>query len=187
MFSGGYGGCGVVRIVLLIGIIIVIAGFSAAEALVRDDDRVAEALSNAEFYIQPRANYDGAQWIYDQDTNQIIGYAPWDAIKRRWTLFDLHGKYQGFIQATIGSANPPHYTQYLWYGPENKYKGVFIAQLGGRPVSETLPQGELGGGLVVYEKGNIQPVMPELKLELDPSKTWPEGVEPDPIWRLRQK
>jgi len=67
----------VVRIVLLIGIVIVIAGFSAAEALVRDDERVAEALSNAEFYIQPRANYDGAQWIYDQDTSQIIGYAPW--------------------------------------------------------------------------------------------------------------
>jgi hypothetical protein len=177
----------VARITLLIAGVIVITMLSAAQALVRDDERIAEAMSKAEFFIQPRANYEGAQWIYDQDTNEIIGYAPWDSLKRRWTLFDLHGKYHGFIQATIGSTNPPHYTQYLWYGPENNYKGVFIAQLGGRPTSEKLPQGELGGGLVVYEKGNIPPVMPELKLEIDPSKTWPEGVEPDPVWRLRQK
>jgi len=109
-----------------------------------------------------------------------------DAIKRRWTLFDLHGKYQGFIQATIGSANPPHYTQYLWYGPENKYKGVFIAQLGGRPVSETLPQGELGG-VSSFTKKQYPTCDARVEVGTRPSKTWPEGVEPDPIWRLRQK
>ncbi len=80
--------------------------------------------------------------------DKTVGYAPWDKINRRWTIFNLHGDYRGFIQAIIGQQFIKHqrvdiwyqyYTQYLWYFKDNIYRGVMIASLGGRPKTETLP------------------------------------------------
>ncbi len=140
-----------------------------------------EPLERANFYIAPRLNYSGSYWIFDQTNNNVIGYAPWDTVRRRWTLFTLTGKYGGFIQATLGATKPPHYKQYLWYDRDNRYKGVFIAHLGGTPVTPEHPFGELGGWLEIYRIGNIPISLPSYRLELDPLKRFPEGVEVTPV------
>ncbi len=144
-------------------------------------ERYKDELTEANFLILPRPNYQGSYWLIDQATNDIVGYAPWDALKRRWTLFNLRGEYQGFMQATIGDRNPPDYRQYLWYGKDNQYKGVFIAQLGGRPQTPDLPHGELGGSLNFYPKGNIPLAPPNYEIETDPQKLFPEGIEVEPV------
>ena len=93
-----------------------------------------------------------------------VGYAPWDRIKRRWTLFNFHGEYRGFVQAIIGQQFIQHerevewyqyYSQYLFYFKDNVYRGVLIAALGGRPRTPTLPYRELGGNLTLYHIGNF--------------------------------
>jgi hypothetical protein len=144
-------------------------------------DKMKEELVEANFIIVPRPNYAGSFWIIDQADNNIVGYAPWDKIKRRWTLFNLRGDYQGFIQANTGSDDPPHYTQYLWYDKNNAYKGVFVASLGGRPTTPDLPYGEIGGNLNYYAKGNIPVQPPTYEIETDPLKLFHEGIEVDPL------
>lgn len=126
----------------------------------------------------------------------IIGYAPWDKIKRRWTLFNLHGEYRGFIQATIGQQFIKqkgadlwyqYYTQYLYYFKDkfsdNTYRGVFVTSLGGRPRTSWNPEGELGGSLDLYPIGNI-PLRPaENTIYIDPAKR-PMGIDISIIYRL---
>jgi hypothetical protein len=148
---------------------------------VLEDPTVEELLEGANFVIVPRVNFKGSFWILDQETDKIIGHAPWDAVNRRWNLFTLNNEYYGFIQATIGSLNPRHFTQYLWYDKDNRYKGVFIANLGGRPVTPDLPFGELGGDLARYDYGNIPMTLPQFRLEVDPLKLFPDGVDVGPI------
>jgi len=140
-----------------------------------------EPLETTNYYIAARPNYAGSHWVFDQTNDKIIGYAPWDSVQRRWTLFTLTGKYAGFVQATVGATNPPHYKQYLKFDKDNRYKGVLIARLGGRPLTKDRPYGELGGSLDLYAVGNI-PISPPLyQLQVDPLKRFPEGVEFDPI------
>lgn len=146
-----------------------------------------EALEQADFYLIPRPNYHNSYWIIDQKDNEIVGYGPWDAVKRRWTLFNLMGQYQGFIQATIGTTDPPYFNQYLWYDKENRYKGVFVASLGGRPTTPDLPYGELGGNLDIYDKGHVPLQLPSLEVEVDPFRLFPEGMDVEPIHRLPGK
>ena len=98
-----------------------------------------EPLETTSYYIAARPNYAGSDWVFDQTNNKIIGYAPWDSVQRRWTLFTLTGKYAGFVQATMGATNPLHYKQYLKYDKDNRYKGVLIARLGGRPLTKDRP------------------------------------------------
>ncbi|MCL5123282.1 MAG: hypothetical protein M1511_02055 [Deltaproteobacteria bacterium] len=123
----------------------------------------------------------------------IVGYAPWDKINRRWTLFNLHGDYRGFIQAIVGQQFIKHqkvdiwyqyYTQYLFYFKDNIYRGVMIASLGGRPKTETLPQGELGGSLDLYPIGNIPLKPPSISIYIDPAKR-PMGIDISIRYRLR--
>jgi hypothetical protein len=150
--------------------------------LTQDVDK--DEITAANFNIVPRPNYEGAQWIVNEADNKIIGYAPWDAVKRRWTMFNLRGLYQGFLQATIGSERPLDYRQYLWYDKSNRYMGVFIARLGGRPVSPELPYGELGGNLIYFKKGNV-PIEPiDYEVITDPLEKFPAGVDVEPIPRL---
>jgi len=122
-------------------------------------DSASEALDKANFRIAAAPNYKGARWIYAVGTGKIIGYARWDTMNRRYTLFDLHGHYYGYFQATLGNTKNEYYTQYLWYGKDNRYKKVLITGIGGRPVTRDNPYGELGGGLLPHERGNI-PVPP---------------------------
>lgn len=155
------------------------------------------------FYMRERPNYAGAQWVYDDRTHKLIGYAPWDPIQRRWTLFSLDGKYKGFIQATIGDDGfeyfrrekefrndlqygvpnevPPRFTQYLWYDSHNKYRGILAKRLGGRPASVRLPDGELGGQLDYFRRGRIQSEAPLYEKQVHPLKRMMEGIEVTPI------
>lgn len=148
---------------------------------VLEDRTVEEALEGANFFILPRPNFKGSFWIVDQEDNKIIGHAPWDPVKRRWTLFTLRDEYFGFIQATMGQTKPPHYKQYLWYDKYNRYKGVFVKHLGGHPVTPLLPFGELGGNLQLYEYGNTFLPLPSYKLEVEPLKQFPDGVDISPV------
>ena len=140
-----------------------------------------EPLATSDYYIAARPNYAGSDWIFDQNTNKIIGYAPWDSVRRRWTLITMTGKYAGFVQATLGATEPPHYKQYLRYDKDNRYTGVLVAHLGGRPLTKDRPYGELGGWLELYDFGNIPITPPSYQLQLDPMKRFPEGVEVTPI------
>lgn len=179
-------GAYIFRLVGLVCFVVVTwAGSLSADVL--GDLAPEETLDAANFYIAPRRNYEGSFWIFDQATNKIIGYAPWDPLTRRWTLFTLDSAYRGFIQATVGTTKPPHFTQYLYYGRENEYRGVFVAALGGRPVSKDLPYGELGGSLALYEVGNVPVAMPAYEPEVDPLRRFPEGVDISPVERPSAK
>jgi hypothetical protein len=166
---------------------ITLAVTNSTFADVLEDPFPDEVLEGANFYIAPRPNYEGSFWIFDQSSNKLIGYSQWDPIKRRWTLFSLNGEYKGFVQATVGDTKPPHFTQYLYYGKEHEYKGVFLAGLGGRPVSPTLPDGELGGSLALYEVGNLPVPQPAYQPEVDPLRRFPEGVDVSPVERPSMK
>ena len=72
--------------------------------LAQEQNAAGETSELIDFYITARPNYEGAQWVVSERTQKIIGYAPWDPIQRRWTLFSLEGRYEGFIQATINYA-----------------------------------------------------------------------------------
>jgi hypothetical protein len=169
----------------------------------QDDKIVLTSPELERFYIGSRPNNAASEWIYDDRTRKLVGYAPWDYIRRRWTLFSLDGQYKGFIQATIGddghefirrrkegsssltsrgpNPKPPHFTQFLWYDSHNRYKGLFVRLLGGRPATVERPDGELGGQLAVYMRGEIQSVPPPYLPEAHPFRRMMEGVEVNPI------
>lgn len=169
----------------------------------QETDALGTPQEMAYFYIRKRADYDGAEWVYDDRTHKLVGYAPWDPIQRRWTLFSLDGKYKGFIQATVGDDGfdyfrqqgdprsnfqfgvpneaPPHFRQYLWYDSHNKYRGLFVKRLGGRPPTVREPEGELGGQLEIYRRGDIQSVSPLYTIQVHPLKKLPPGMEVDII------
>lgn len=131
-------------------------------------DSASEELDKANFRITAAPNYKGARWVYSARTRKVIGYAPWDPVNRRYTLFDLRGQYRGFIQATMGDEKNEYYTQHLWYGKDNRYKKLFVTTLGGRPVTRDNPYGELGGKLWPYERGNIPVPPPSFKAYQSP-------------------
>jgi hypothetical protein len=144
---------------------------------------------STKFKIVPTGQIPDSYWVKRFTDNKIIGYAPWDRINRRWTLFNWNGEYRGFIQAVVGQQFIKHqkndiwyqwYTQYLWYFADrtstNIYRGVLISSLGGRPKTEILPEGELGGSLDLYAIGNI-PARPfEPSILIDPIKA-PMGID----------
>lgn len=171
--------------------------------LAQEQEAIGSTPEMAYFYIRERANYEGAQWVYDDRTHKLVGYAPWDPVQRRWTLFTLDGEYKGYIQATIGddgfeyfrqqnefrsnlqydtrNERPPHFSQYLWYDSHNRYRGLFVKRLGGRPATLKRPDGELGGQLEIYRRGDIQSVSPLYQIQIHPLKKMMEGIEVDPI------
>lgn len=123
--------------------------------------------------IVQRPNYEGAWWLFVRHTNTPVGYARWDAIQRRYTLFNLKNRYKGFYQATVGNERrldyqprwdeedrpeerSQEYRQYVTYDKDNGYRGLIILTLGGRPAwPDVLPFGELGGQMALYRVGNI--------------------------------
>lgn len=140
-----------------------------------------EAVDFANFSFVPRPNYQGSFWIVDSATNKVIGYAPWNAQNRQWRLFSLKNEYKGFMQATIGTDKPPHYTQYVQYDNENRYKVAIVTKLGGRPRSPERPFGELGGDFLPYEIGPIPLEYPSIEVQTDPLRRFPSGVDVSPI------
>ncbi|MGP8284193.1 MAG: hypothetical protein ACLQT6_15955 [Desulfomonilaceae bacterium] len=147
---------------------------------------------NTHFKITPMLNYTDNYWVIRIRDDKIVGYAPWDKINRRWTIFNLHGDYRGFIQAIIGQQFIKHqrvdiwyqyYTQYLWYFKDNIYRGVMIASLGGRPKTPNLPYGELGGSLDLYAFGNIPVKFQSLFVGIDPVQP-PMGIDISIVNRL---
>jgi len=120
------------------------------------------------YVLVNRGNYENRNWIVSVRTGQIIGYAPWDDVSKRFTLLNLDSKYMGFVQATVGELRKPEdYTQYLRYDRDNDYTGVMIKSLGGRPRTPTLPFGELGGQLNPYLIGNLALKLPGLYTYVD--------------------
>ena len=148
----------------------------AAAQLIEDEFRPFE---DGNFYIKGRENLENGFWVVEQYVNTRIGYALYDEVRRRFKLFDLRGKYAGYLQATMVDFVPDKlYKQYLWYGRDNQYKGVFVRQLGGRSLPyepETPPHlrqtrmgpppgtygAELGGQLYPYIAGNVPLPPPE--------------------------
>ncbi len=114
-----------------------------------------EPLVYSSFYIKGRPNYKGSRWVFESGTHRLIGYAMWDAVKRRFTVFDLKGRYYGFYQATIQGFYPGFYRQYLKYDKNNRYSYAVMALPGGRPLTAKNRYGELGGQWVLNDKGNI--------------------------------
>lgn len=114
-----------------------------------------EPLIYSDYRIALRPNYQGGRWVFEEGTDRLIGYAMWDNIKHRFTVFDLDGKYHGFYQGTVDSFYPGYYVQYLRYAHNDKYSHGITVLPGGRPKTATNPYGELGGQWVVNEQGNI--------------------------------
>lgn len=170
------------------GIVLVLMGISlwSISSVCAEEDPLMkptpeEVLETADFYLRLRPNYARSYWIVRQDDDDLVGIAPYDSAKRRWTLMSLRGEYYGFIQALIGDEVNQWFTQLLWYGKENEYKGFFVARLGGRPVTPDLPFGELGGEMLLYPMGNLPMEQPHYEIEVDPLRRFPEGVEVTPI------
>ncbi len=160
----------------VLGVLVATVVVLLPQAAGSQTDDVTEALATAKFRISRTGNLEGTRWLYKDDTYKIIGYATWDPIKRRYTLFDLSSRYHGFLQATTGNPANEYYLQYLWYGGDNRYKGVFVLTLGGRPVTpEETPFGELGGLMLPYYRGNIPPPLPEYDPYISPLKQY--GLE----------
>lgn len=59
-------------------------------------------IEGTNFTIVPRANYHRSYWVIRIADGEIIGYAPWDIERRRWTLFNLYGQVQGFFAGDTG-------------------------------------------------------------------------------------
>jgi hypothetical protein len=125
-----------------------------------EEDRIDEPVKYKDFYIAPRPNYANGRWLFETDTHKLLGYAVWDESNRRFNLFDLRGNYGGFYQASVESLYDRFYRQYLKYDDKNKYTYAITVQPGGRPVTEKNPYGELGGGWVINQEGNM--ILPEV-------------------------
>ncbi|MGO9737419.1 MAG: hypothetical protein ACLPVO_08305 [Desulfomonilaceae bacterium] len=150
------------------------------------------------FKLVPAINYQDRLWVIRNQDLVRIGYATWDDITRRYTIFNLRNEYRGFIQATIGEqvigeayyrpGASHYYTQYLWYWKDNLYRMVSIATLGGRPPQRTfppykLPYGELGHDLLNFAIGNI-PLRPGNPFgAIEPMKG-PMGIDISVKYRL---
>jgi hypothetical protein len=191
------------RVIVCLIIGMVIGWGTPLTAQVNESAGATPESEMAYFHMRERPNYAGAQWVYDDRTEKLVGYAPWDPIRRRWTLFSRDGKYKGFIQATLGddgsdyfrrakevrnnlqfgvpNERPPRFTQYLWYDSHNKYRGLLVKRLGGRPASVRLPDGELGGQLEYFRRGDIQSESPLYQKQVHPLKQMMEGIEVNPI------
>jgi hypothetical protein len=138
-----------------------------------------KAFEEGNFYIRGRDNLQNGFWVVEQFVNKRIGYALYDEVRRRYNVFDLKSRYWGFLQAVMVDFAPDElYKQYLWYGPNSQYKGVFIRQLGGRslPYEPEMPPHlrrvgtgppagsygkELGGQWYPYAAGNVSLTPPE--------------------------
>lgn len=172
-------------IVLAAIVMLTLPGISKAQlpsVSARDDK---DNIDGTNFRIVKRPNYAGSYWIIRIADDEIIGYAPWDVVKRRWELYNLYGEYRGFMQATIGNPSIEYYKQYLWYDRNNRYLGVFIASIGGHPKTKDYKEGELGGSLDSYKIGDF-PLQPyKLMFDIDPNKTYrPMGMDTSIVPRL---
>ena len=67
------------------------------------------------------------------------------------------------------------------YDKDNRYTGVLIARLGGRPATKDRPSKNLEVPRALSYFGNIPITLPSYQLQLDPLKRFPEGVEVTPI------
>ena len=167
----------------LISLLLTVPAMCQLPSVSAQDDK--DNIEGTNFTIVPRLNYERSYWIIRIKDGEIIGYAPWDIERRRWTLFNLYGDYRGFIQATTGERKIEYYKQYTWYDRYNRYLGVFIASIGGHPRTKDYKDGELGGSLDAYKIGNIPLGQYQLYFDIDPNKSFrPMGLDSSIIPRL---
>lgn len=151
------------------------------DALLQPELTPEEVFETQNFYLRYLPNYARAHWVFRQDNHHLIGFAPYDAVNRRWTLISLGGKYCGYIQTLIGDERTDYSKHLAWYGRENQYKGFFVSRLGGRPITPDLPYGELGGEWIIYHIGNFPLELPTYWLEVDPLRRFTEGIDVSPV------
>ncbi len=133
-------------------------------------DTAFQQLEVGGWRLQRKINYVNVHDIVQIATNKPIGFARWDGLQRKFTLFTTKGRYFGFLKATIETL--PHadfYKQYLYYGGNNRYRGVFVRALGGWPKTDEAPESELGGDLKLYAQGLIPPKLPGTGFHMAPA------------------
>jgi hypothetical protein len=191
------------KIIAYVGLVLVLFMFSPVfgqeipfiDALHAPDEK--DITWSTKFVLKPTLQAPDNYWVIRVKDGRPIGYARWDRTNRRWTVFNWNGEYRGIIQATIGQQFIKHekvdiwyqwYTQYNWYfsyrSADNVYRGVFITSLGGRPKTEILQHGELGGSLDLYQIGYIPKPPEEPEIFIDPAKR-PMGIDISVVNRLR--
>lgn len=149
------------------------------------------------FKLVPAINYQDRFWVVRNKDLVRIGWAAWDSVYRRYTIFNLRDEYRGYLQATIGKHNtkdkdgnilPHDFRQFLWFWGDNRYRMLAVRTLGGRPPKTyKLPYGELGGDLQNFAQGNIAGNVP-LRWgkhfgAIEPIKG-PAGIDISVIYRL---
>lgn len=193
--------------IICLGLILLLSGISVVSAQELPYIDVSVAANQAEgnditlrtyFKLVPAINYQGRSWVIRNQDGVRIGWAGWDDVNRRYTIFNLRDEYRGFLQATIGMHNvkdelgnilPHHYTQYLWYWSDNLYRMLAVRTLGGRPPKTyKLPYGELGGDLQNYGDLNIAGIVPLRPVSaggspIEPIKG-PAGIDISVTYRL---
>ena len=133
------------------------------------DTRFQE-LESGQWRLTRKINYEDVFDIVKIKTNKPVGFARWDPLQRRFTMFDSAGRYYGFLQSTIETIpTADFYREQLYYGQGNRYKGVFISALGGWPQTEEAPYSELGGDFMYYPYGSIRPTYPKTRIHTLPS------------------
>lgn len=193
-------------IIICLGFILFISGISIVSAQEIPYIDVSIAANEAEgnditlktyFKLVPAINYENHFWVVRNKDLKQIGYATWDSVSRRYTMFNFRNEYRGFLQATIGKHNvkdefgnilPFRFNQYLWYWSDNLYRMLAVPTLGGRPPrTYKLPYGELGGDLQNYAQGNIPgniPLRPGTPFPAIEPLKGPMGIDISVIYRL---
>ncbi len=184
-----------ILIISVLLMLIVVSGVYGQEVAYIDALRPIDEKDITEsthFRLVRNITYPEMYWVARIEDNKTVGYARWDKINRRYTIFNLHNEYRGFMQATIGQQFIKHervdiwyedYRQYLFYFKDSVYRGVFIAALGGRPYTENLKYRELGGGLDLYSFGNIPLQPPQLSLGINVVQR-PLGIDISVVYRI---
>ncbi|MBM4329503.1 MAG: hypothetical protein FJ118_20365 [Deltaproteobacteria bacterium] len=133
-------------------------------------DTQFQELESGQWRLTRKINYVDVFDIVKIKTNKPVGFARWDPLQRRFTMFDNAGKYYGFLQSTIETVpTADFYREQLYYGQGNRYKGVFIRALGGWPQTEEAPYSELGGDFMYFPYGSIRPTFPRTRIHTLPS------------------
>jgi|GEM_PF-4888111 len=124
------------------------------DSMVRD----ARMLMDIGWVIRARQDLTNGYWLVERHTNRIVGWAVWNDFQRRYTMFDIQGRYGGFLQAVTLVPKPyTFHNQYLVYDENNEYRGISIRELGGYSVQHIHP--------IPYGVPSLEP-LPEPKPEL---------------------
>jgi hypothetical protein len=168
--------------------LIVVAGLmlmvSCNPGLCQDSlEREDRSLMDIGWAIRARQDLTDGYWLIERHTNRIVGWAIWDGFQRRYTFFDRHGKYAGFMQAMTLVKKPySFHRQYAVYDENNEYRGFSVRELGGFSIQHIhptpfgvpslepplVPKREIGGELLFYPRENTPLAPPDFRIRFFP-------------------